>query len=69
MKRYVMSIGIGLLLSSAVSYAGRDGAQLMLQEQLNKRAAAERQGRVANEAEIRACQASARRTWPTETNR
>lgn len=69
MKIYAVCIAVGLLISSGASYAGRDGAQLMLQDQLNKRAAAERQGRQPTQSAIRACRADARRTCPAESSR
>ena len=74
MKTYAIWMAATLLLcflslSPAASYAGRDGAQLMLQDQLNKRAAGERQTRQPTQDEVRACQNSARRTCPTEASR
>jgi len=69
MKTYAIWMAAALLLSSVASYAGRDGAQLMLQDQLNKRAAIERQSRQPTQDEIRACQGSARKTCPSTSSR
>ena len=66
MKTYTIWMAAALLLSSIASYAGRDGAQLMLQDQLNKGTAAKGQSRQPTQDEVRACQGSARRTCPTE---
>jgi hypothetical protein len=63
----ILTVGLGL--SSLSAYAGRDGAQLMLLDQLNKRAAAERQKAAVTQDEVTACQASVRRACPNATSR
>ena len=60
---------VGLALSALSAYAGRDGAQLMLQDQLNKRAPTERQKTPVTQGEVAACQTSARRVCPNATIR
>ena len=45
MRIIVIILSVGFALPPFSAYAGRDGAQLMLQEQLNKRAAAAGLGR------------------------
>ena len=69
MKVITVIIAVALSLSAFTAHAGRDGAQLMLQDQLNKRAAAERQSKQPTPDEIRACQASSRRVCPNPSDR
>jgi hypothetical protein len=69
MKAIALTIAAAICLSAFNVDAGRDGAQLMLQDQLNKRAAAERGKSAPTADDIRACEASARRVCPTTSSR